>query len=449
MAEATTTPRSQVRKNRTQILLALISILAGAAFLMLVVLSWTMAPYVAYYISTPSWGAWILFGGIGFVVGIGPIWFGFRILHKKEMKHSQTLKIIILGGLILGGSIAGICTAWQSIYASPNFVPLSTFDGSDWVHFDNVSWEANRDGYQTHYNACLGEFPSQVPLNPWVRSEEVLDGYRRVKMTITVEDSGRLAWDNMSFYILIPDQPIASQCPCVIIFHQHDGAYGKGKEEPVGLLRDPRQAFALELVKQGYVAVAADALCFSERQEISEYKTSHMLITLNRTLAGKYVWDTSRLIDFLVTQSYINASRIGIMGHSLGGQMAVYCGAYDSRLKVVVSNCGIGKILGNHSVLEVDGEENEAFYIPGLGEGPNAMDMKEIVGLINGSVLLSNGVKDYGLPIDGVAEIHNWVEEKYAHYGNTAGCVTLRHDAGHGIFPESKKIMWEFIRNVF
>src|SRR5688572_32763921 len=39
-----------------------------------------------------------------------------------------------------------------------------------------------------------------------------------------------------------------------------------------------------------------------------------------KTLQGKYVWDARRALDYLETRAEVDASRMGMIGHSLGGQ---------------------------------------------------------------------------------------------------------------------------------
>jgi dienelactone hydrolase len=264
-------------------------------------------------------------------------------------------------------------------------------------------------------------------------------------MQITVEHSGISQWDSMPFYLLIPDNPRASPCPAVIVHHQHNGRFEYGKVEPSGIAGDPRQKIAVDLVQRGYIVACHDALCFGERQLYLGEKYSGMLMfMLNRTLNFKYIWDVSRLIDYLETRSDVNATRIGIMGHSLGGQMAVWCAVYDSRIKVVLSSCGIGKIQGNNSILEEGTFQNYAFYIPGIVK--LNLKMEEIIGLIgNRSLFLSAGTDDYGLPINGVAEIHNWLEEKYTYYNHPTKIVTLRFIGGHMLPTDVKSSMYNFL----
>jgi dienelactone hydrolase len=327
------------------------------------------------------------------------------------------------------------------------YVKLDEFDGEEWEHFNVSTWEENKDFYKKHLNDCGGLVPERVPMEPRLLSEERADRYTRIKMEMTVERSGFTQWDRMPFFILIPDKPLSSPCPAMIIHHQHAGKFDKGKEEPAGLMYDPAQAFAVDLVKRGYITVCHDALCFSERREASEIYTFRKLLLMNRTLGLKYTWDVSRLIDYIETRKDIDSKRLGIMGHSLGGQEAIYCAVHDSRIKLAVSSCGIGKIHGPNSILSENITHNAALYLPGFLSKGREMDMKEIVGLLHPRpVILSHGVLDKIFPIEGVAELDNWTEEMYAHHGNAEKCVTVRHAGGHYIPETTKDLIYTFLK---
>ncbi|MHA1793150.1 MAG: alpha/beta hydrolase family protein [Promethearchaeota archaeon] len=330
------------------------------------------------------------------------------------------------------------------------YIDLDEFDSSMWEHFDINKWEKNKQHYMNHLKRCWGKFPRKVSLKPRIIEESMLDGYKRRKVVINVENSGIRQWDTMPFFILTPEKPIAKPCPVIIIHHQHAGKFDKGKEEPAGMKNDPEQAFAVDLVRRGYITVCHDALCFSERQEISEIFTFRELILMGRTMNLKYAWDVRRLIDYLETLPEVDSNKIGIMGHSLGGQEAIFCAVFDDRIKIAISSCGVAKINGKNSVLEKGITHNTAFYLPGFLTSKIPMDMKEIIGLIYPRpVFLSHGVMDKGFPIEGVAEIDNWIEELYASRGHRDKCMTMRHAGGHYIPKTTKKKAYEFIDKFF
>ncbi|MGN0832072.1 MAG: family 10 glycosylhydrolase [Kiritimatiellia bacterium] len=120
---------------------------------------------------------------------------------------------------------------------------------------------------------------------------------------------------------------------------------------------DPLRRFAgipymLDLVRRGYAAVSAEAyhLTYDRAGAPKDdwAKWRHAGEALRRdwpgwTGIGKLTFDTRLLVDLLAADDRIDSSRIGILGHSLGGKMAFYAGMTDPRIRVVVaSDFGIG-----------------------------------------------------------------------------------------------------------
>ena len=84
------------------------------------------------------------------------------------------------------------------------------------------------------------------------------------------------------------------------------------------------KGFATELAKSGFVTITMDV-------------GQHEVYEAGRTLMGERLWDTMRCADFLTTMQEVDAERIGCAGLSLGGEMAMWLGAMDTRVKATVS----------------------------------------------------------------------------------------------------------------
>src|SRR5581483_6177021 len=52
------------------------------------------------------------------------------------------------------------------------------------------------------------------------------------------------------------------------------------------------------------------------------------------------IWNHMRAVDLLQSLPEVDASRIGAIGHSLGGHNSIFLAVFDDRVKCVVSCCG-------------------------------------------------------------------------------------------------------------
>ena len=54
----------------------------------------------------------------------------------------------------------------------------------------------------------------------------------------------------------------------------------------------------------------------------------------------KGIWNHMRAVDLLQSLPEVDGTRIGCIGHSLGGHNSLFVAAFDPRLKVIVTSCG-------------------------------------------------------------------------------------------------------------
>jgi dienelactone hydrolase len=214
----------------------------------------------------------------------------------------------------------------------------------------------------------LGTVPPAAPPLAPKRLERVdLGDLVREKVTYAVEAGERVpAW------VFIPARA-GPRFPAVLCHHQHGGQFQVGKDGPAGLGSTPDQHYAIELARRGYVALAPDALCFGERQDpagkledaaYERFEALHRL-TEGKTLQGKYVWDARRALDYLETRPEVDGRRMGMIGHSLGGQETLFTAAADGRIRAAASSCGFGSLrtLKRDRILH-----NFALFVPGLAQ---------------------------------------------------------------------------------
>ena len=132
-------------------------------------------------------------------------------------------------------------------------------------------------------------------------------------------------------YLLIPKEPSKQPRPAVLCLHQ---TIPIGKGEPVGLGGSPNLHYAIELARRGFIALAPDYPSFGDYRYDFESNPKWKSGSL------KAIWDNMRAIDMLISRSDVDATKIGCIGHSLGGHNTIFTSVFDERIKVAVSSCG-------------------------------------------------------------------------------------------------------------
>src|SRR5262249_49051372 len=65
-----------------------------------------------------------------------------------------------------------------------------------------------------------------------------------------------------------------------------------------------------------------------------------VLLLMGEDLSHYRIWDGMRAIDYLLTRTEVDPSRIGCAGHSGGGTLTLFISALDERVKCAVVNEG-------------------------------------------------------------------------------------------------------------
>jgi dienelactone hydrolase len=184
----------------------------------------------------------------------------------------------------------------------------------------------------------LGSLPNKSPLDVQIIEEIDCGSYTRQKITFCAETN-----EIIPAYLCTPKG--SGPFPAIYCHHQHGGNYTLGKSEVVGLAGSPDQRYAAELAEQGYVTLSPDALAFEERSYPDDPRGFHVYQMTTRlirgqTLLGKVLFDLSAGIDLLASLKNVDPERIGFIGHSYGGRMALFAPVFDRRIKVSVCSCG-------------------------------------------------------------------------------------------------------------
>ena len=134
-------------------------------------------------------------------------------------------------------------------------------------------------------------------------------------------------------YLLIPKRALDGRvnAPAVLSLHPTHFA---GFNTTVGLARYPDASYGRELAERGFVVLAPPYPLLADYNPDLK-KLGYQSGTM------KAIWDNIRGLDLLESLPYVKKDGFAAIGHSLGGHNAVYTAAFDERIKVVVTSCGL------------------------------------------------------------------------------------------------------------
>jgi dienelactone hydrolase len=209
--------------------------------------------------------------------------------------------------------------------------------------------------------------------------------------------------DTIPAFLLTPERPVGRS---VIAVHQHNGEFSLGKTEPAGLTGKPSLAYGLRLAERGARVLIPDLLGFEDRARrwtedpgADERLDALLRVAHGSSLQAKHTRDIATLTTWLI-DTYGADSGMGIIGHSLGGQVTLFSLAVDPRLTVGVISCGVGTLA---SFEEYRISHNPAWFVPGLTAAGDAPLLA--AALQKQRVLVSAGTSDALFPLEGVRAV--------------------------------------------
>jgi dienelactone hydrolase len=212
----------------------------------------------------------------------------------------------------------------------------------------------------------MGPLPARARPSPSSRldSEQVDGGLLRRHLTI----------DEVPAWLLLPPNPSRRPLPAVLCLHQTTRI---GKDEPAGLGGKPNLHYARELALRGFVTLSPDYPNFGE-YKFDPYANGYASTTM------KGIENHMRAITLLTRLPGVDARRIAVCGHSLGGHNSLFVAAFDQRVRAVITSCGFtsfAKYYGGN----LTGWSHKGYMPRIAARRPQAMpfDFSDILGLIS------------------------------------------------------------------
>ena len=260
------------------------------------------------------------------------------------------------------------------------------------------------------------------------------DGYNRIRISYRGQDGERI-----SAFLLLPKE--GKRFTAVLIHHQHHGQRHLGKSEVCGLVGDPLQAFGSALAQRGIAVLAPDSICFEDRRRnvtgtdpdemdvTQHYDEMCTRLLQGDTLMRKVLDDSARGISLLQEHPLIDSRRIGMLGHSYGGNTVLFHAPLDGRIRFACSSgaaCSYEYKLSHQIGIEM------AEVIPGFS---THFDIPDLVKCIAPRRLLVASATEDKYSMDAEAIVHS-AQETYAALEAEANLEHIRFEGGHPLTQE-------------
>jgi hypothetical protein len=310
-------------------------------------------------------------------------------------------------------------------------------------------WAKRRAEVVRGMESVMGKLPGdgkRCPLDP--KTEEEVDGGTYVRRLVTYASEPGC---RVPAYLLIPKEVLKGKkkVPAVLCLHGTNNVVGHGIV--VGLGGVKNRGYAVELAQRGYVTLAPNYPLLAKYQP-DLAKLGWQSGTL------KAVWDNMRGLDLLASLPFVDGSKMGAMGHSLGGHNSVYTAVFDGRLKVVVSSCGLDSYLDYYNGDEKNWLPEKGWcqtrYMRRLADFKGRLadipfDFHEMVGaLAPRHVLIIAPKKDSNFRADSVDRVAAAARPVFKLLGHEGRLKVEHPDCGHDFPAEMREMAYKLFDSV-
>jgi predicted dienelactone hydrolase len=153
-------------------------------------------------------------------------------------------------------------------------------------------------------------------------------------------------------------------------------------------------------------------------------------------------------VDLLASLPQVDARRMGVIGHSLGGHNSLFVAAFDGRLRVVVTSCGF-TAFPKYMRGDLTGWCHKG-YMPRIesvyAKRPERMpfDFPELLAALTPrSVFVNAPARDANFDVDGVEDCVRHARAALGHH-----LVVEHPDCEHDFPPEVRERAYRFLGRV-
>jgi dienelactone hydrolase len=233
---------------------------------------------------------------------------------------------------VVGGTLLGLSVTRSVAQTAPkNPLIYSSYSGKSVAVKNASEWATRRLEILKGIQKVTGPLPSGTAKRPApaVTFKDTLSHPVFVRYRIHLTSG---PGEFVPAFLYIPNGlKKGDKAPAMVALH---GTGAKGKLLVDSLTANPNQSLATELAYRGYVVIAPDYPSFGE---LSKHNFAEDRFESGMAQA---TFNNMCCIDYLQSRNDVAPGSIGAIGHSLGGHTAMFLGALDERVKIVVSSCG-------------------------------------------------------------------------------------------------------------
>ncbi|MFN3429396.1 MAG: dienelactone hydrolase family protein [Candidatus Sericytochromatia bacterium] len=184
---------------------------------------------------------------------------------------------------------------------------------------------------------CLGYAPRPFGGEVRVVALTEFPTFTREKLYLKTQDG---LW--LPAYVLVP-KGAKGPLPTVLALPGHDGPTaitGQGAASIAGgdTAVNYMRAFGMRLAEAGYMVVAIDVAGIGELADMDYLKLVNAGLLAGKPLKRLMLEEVHEAMDFVLSRPEVDPERVGTAGMSLGGELALFAGVLDPRVKFVAAS---------------------------------------------------------------------------------------------------------------
>ncbi|MCS7181335.1 MAG: dienelactone hydrolase family protein, partial [bacterium] len=186
--------------------------------------------------------------------------------------------------------------------------------------------------------------------------------------------------------------------------------------------------YAEIITSLGFVGICIDQLNFGERSGRDELDLFKELIWKGKVLWGLMVFDSLKVVDYIITREEVNEKRIATIGMSMGSTMAWWLAVLDERIKVCIDICCLTDF---DELIRTNGLSGHGIYyfVPSLLKYFSTFDINSLIA--PRPHLSLAGAFDRLTPIEGLKKIDENLKKVYAVFGKEENWKLKIYNTGH------------------